>query len=146
METNNLLKQYDDVVYAQIKANLDAELKSKKDDIEQTRIRTKEVANQKKWLDWIEKYGDDLELKSGLSNEDKKEYLEGLLEKIEVRLVKNGTDHHLDVFFQLGVVGDGIEYAEPKRKGGGYKVVEGSKNASVVISTGKTQKNSKKTT
>ena len=64
METNNLLKQYDDVVYAQIKANLDAELKSKKDDIEQTRIRTKELGNQKKWLDWIEKYGDDLELKS----------------------------------------------------------------------------------
>ena len=64
METNNLLKQYDDVVYAQIKANLDAEMKSKKDDIEQTRIRTKELANQKKSLDWIEKYGDDLELKS----------------------------------------------------------------------------------
>ena len=64
VETNNLLKQYDDVVYAQIKANLDAEMKSKKDDIEQTRIRTKELANQKKWLDWIEKYGDDLELKS----------------------------------------------------------------------------------
>ena len=56
VETNNLLKQYDDVVYAQIKANLDAEMKSKKDDIEQTRIRTKELANQKKWLDWIEKY------------------------------------------------------------------------------------------
>ena len=37
-----------------------------------------------------------------------------------------------------------MEYEEPKRKGGGYKVVEGSKNASVVMSTGKTQENSKK--
>ena len=102
VETNNLLKQYDDVVYAQIKANLDAELKSKKDDIEQTRIRTKELGNQKKWLDWIEKYGDDLELKSVLSNEDKKEYLEGLLEKIEVRLDKNSNDHHYRCIFQDG--------------------------------------------
>ena len=46
---------------------------------------------------WIEKYGDDLELKFVLSNEDKKEYLEGLLEKIEVRLAKKGIDH-LDEF------------------------------------------------
>ena len=29
-----------------------------------TDLIVKEVANQKKWLDWIEKYGDDLELKS----------------------------------------------------------------------------------
>ena len=48
------------------------------------------------------------------------------------------------MFFRLGLVGDGIQYDEPKRKGGGYKVVEGSKNASVIISKGKTQKNSKK--
>ena len=78
-----------------------------------------------------------------MSKEDKKEYLRDLVEKIEVRLDKDTNDHHLDVFFQLGLVGDGIEYDEPKRKGGGYKVVEGSKNASVVIS--KPSKNSKKT-
>ena len=74
--TTNLLKKYDAEVYAQIKSNLDAELKSKKDEIEQTRIRTKELGNQKKWSNWIEKYGDDLELKHDLSDEDQKEYLE----------------------------------------------------------------------
>ena len=58
VETNNLLKRYDGEVYAKIKSNLDAELKSKKDEIEQTRIRTKELGNQKRWLDWVEKYAD----------------------------------------------------------------------------------------
>lgn len=77
-----------------------------------------------------------------MSKEDKKEYLRDLVEKIEVRLDKDTNDHHLDVFFQLGLVGDGIEYDEPKRKGGGYKVVEGSKNISVHVS--KDPKNSKK--
>ena len=70
--------------------------------------------------------------------------MQGLLDRVEVRLDNKTNDHTLKVFFRMGLVGDGIEYDEPKRKGGGYKVVEGSKNASVVIS--KPPKNSKKTT
>ena len=46
------------------------------------------------------------------------------------------------VCFWLGFVGDGIEYEKPTQSGSGYKVVEGSKNASVVISRKKTQKHS----
>jgi len=51
VETNNLLKKYDEVVYTRIASNLDAELKSKKDELEQTRLKRKELGNQKKWLD-----------------------------------------------------------------------------------------------
>ena len=72
-------------------------MKSKKDEIVQTRIRTKEFGNQKTWLNWIEKYGHDLELKHDLSDGDQKECLEGLLEKIEIRLNKDTNDHHLDI-------------------------------------------------
>nr|AIF16911.1 resolvase domain-containing protein (spoIVCA) [uncultured marine group II/III euryarchaeote KM3_75_E04] len=144
VETKNLLGEYDAVVYGDIKAQLVEVLKNKKEELEQTRIRTKELGREKSWLDWLGKYGDQLTVDSDLSNEDKKEYLKGLVDKIEVQLDKDTNDHHLEVFFRLGLVGDGIQYDEPKRKGGGYKVVEGSKNASVVISTGKTQKNSKK--
>jgi hypothetical protein len=51
VETNNLLKRYDAEVYSKIKSNLDTELKTKKDEIEQTRIRIKELGNHKRWLD-----------------------------------------------------------------------------------------------
>ena len=127
-------------MYLKIKANLDAELKSKKDEIEQTRIRTKELGNQKKWLNWIEKFGDDLELKHDLSKEDRKEYLEGLLEKIEVRLDKDTNDHHLEIIFKMGLVNDRIEYADRKRKRGEYRVIEGDRNAKLVISYEQTRK------
>ena len=33
----------------------------------------------------------------------------------------------------MGLVGDGIWYVDPNRKGAGYKVIEGKKNTSVVI-------------
>jgi len=59
-----------------------------KDDIDQTRITIKELGNGKQWLNWIGGYGEELELKNDLPKEGKKEYLEGLVEKIIVRLDK----------------------------------------------------------
>jgi DNA invertase Pin-like site-specific DNA recombinase len=133
VETNHLLKRYDDVVYSQIKSNLDAELKTKKDETEQTRIRIKEMGNHQRWLDWVEKYADRVGSLDDFSNEDKKEYLEGILQRIEVVLDKETNDHHLDITFSMGLVGDGMEYQDPKDKSAGYRVVEGATDASIVI-------------
>jgi hypothetical protein len=140
VETNHLLKRYDDVVYSQIKSNLDGELKTKKDEIEQTRIRIKELGNHQRWLDWVEKYADRVGSLDDFSNEDKKRYLEGILQRIEVVLDKETNDHHLDITFSMGLVGDGIEYQDPKDKNAGYRVVEGAMDTSIVIPYAETQK------
>ncbi len=140
VETENLLKKYDDVVYQKIKKNLDAAMKAKKDELEQTRIRTKELGNQKSWLDWLEEFGKDLQLTSESSKEDKKKYLQGLVDKIEVRLDKESLNHHLKVFFRFGLVNDAIEYENEKRRSDGYKIVEGSRNASVIVSHEETKR------
>ena len=71
---------YDEVVYPGIKSNLVAELENVKD--------KKELGNQKKWLDWIGKYGDDLRLKNDLSKKDKRDCLVGLIEKTGVGWIK----------------------------------------------------------
>jgi hypothetical protein len=140
VETQKLLSEYDLVVYEQIKVNLVAEIKKKKHQVEQTRIRLKNLANQKSWLDWISKYGEQLSLQSELPKEEKKEYLEGLLDRVEVRLDKKTNDHTLKAYFHMGLVGDGIEYVDPKRKSAGYKVLEGKKSTSVVISHEETKR------
>ena len=72
VETNRLLQRYDEEVYSNIRSNLDAELRTKKDEIEQTRIHTKELGNQKRWLDWVEKYVDRVGSLEEFSNEEKK--------------------------------------------------------------------------
>ncbi len=64
----------------------------------------------------------------------KKEYLEGIVRRIDVTLDKKTNDHHLDLTFALPLVGDGIEYQNPKKKGDGYRVIEGSEHASTVVS------------
>ena len=53
-----MLKKYDEVVYQKMRENLGQELDKKKDEIEQTRIRIKELGKEQKWLDWVEKYAD----------------------------------------------------------------------------------------
>ena len=139
METNRLLQRDDEEVYSKIKSNLDDELKTKKDEIEQTRIRIKELGNEKRWLDWVEKYADRVGSLEEFSNDEKKEYLEGIVRRIDVSLDKETNDHHLDLTFNLGLVGDGVDYNNPKDKGAGYEVIEGSTNASTVISYAETQ-------
>ena len=128
-----MLKRYDQEVYARIKSNLDAELKSKKDEIEQTRIRTKELGNQKRWLDWVEKYADSIGAVADFSNEDKKDYLTGIIDCIEVRLDKDTNDHHLRIKFKIGLVDDGVVYQNPDKKSDGYTVVEGVSEKDLVI-------------
>jgi len=132
VETEKLLGKVEPAIYANIKKQLDAELQRKRDQLEQTRIRTKELGNQKSWLDWLGKYGEQLELTKDLPKESRKEYLDGLLDRIEVRLDKKTNDHILTVFFRMGLVGDRIEY--PRNKKGGYKVKEGRSDRSLVIS------------
>ena len=138
-ETNKLLQEYDEEIYAGIKTNLDEKLKSKKDEVEQTRLRIKELGNQKRWLDWVGKYADKVGAMDDFSNEDKKEYLEGILERVDVVLDKETNDHHLDLTFSMGLVDDGIEYTDPKNKSVGYEVIEGAKDASIVIPYAETQ-------
>lgn len=134
VETDNLLGRYEPEVYGTIKSNLDAELKSKRSELEQTRLKRKEVGNQKKWLDWLGRY-QDVKVKQvqSLSNEEKKEWLGGLLERIEVRLDKETKDHHLEIFFKMGLVNDGVEYKNSNRKKDGYVLVEGERQTEVVI-------------
>ena len=90
-------------------------------------------------MDWIEKYADRVGAVEDFTNEEKKEYLEGVLNRIEVRLDTETNDHQLDIVFKMGLVGDNIEYEDDDDKDAGYTVVEGATNASIVIPYADTQ-------
>ena len=100
--------------------------------IEYNRIRIKEVGNERQWLDWVEKYADSVDSLRDFSKEEKKEYLKGIVRRINVSLDNKTNDHQLDLTFTLPLFGDWIEYQ--KKKSDGYRVIEGSEHASTVIS------------
>jgi len=135
VETKRLLGEYDDyAVFSKIKNNLKKEIDKAQWDLEQSRLRVRELSSEKKWLDWLGEYGQALNLATNFADEKKKEYLDGLLERIEVELDKETLNHNLKVFFRMGLVDDKIEVKNPKKKAEGYKVIEGKREKSLVIS------------
>ena len=135
VETKRLLGEYDDyAVFSKIKNNLKKEIDKAQWDLEQSRLRVRELSSEKKWLDWLGEYGQALNLATNFADEKKKEYLDGLLERIEVELDKETLTHNLKVFFRMGLVDDKIEVENPKKKAEGYKVIEGKREKSLVIS------------
>ncbi len=59
---------------------------------------------------------------------------------VEVRLDTETNDHHLKITFKMGLVGDGIEYADPNDRGAGYTVIEGDTDAPLILPYAQTQR------
>ena len=87
----------------------------------------------KRWVDWVAKFGEELVEIDKLSEEDKKTYLNGLIEKITVMYLPEVNEHQLTVHFQLPIVKDGIRWKDVKNKSKGYALVKGGKEAGVRI-------------
>jgi hypothetical protein len=92
-----------------------------------------DLDNQKEWVDWISKYGDDIQ------KDFKKpttELLNGLIDRISVSPVMGETregketqrGHIFNIKFKLPIINDGIEYKDDKNKSDGYSLKDGKKS------------------
>ncbi len=110
------------------------ELENRKTLLVETEKQIDDLGQDKNWLDWVEKYGETMELNT--SNEKKqKDFLQGVLDKIVVKgdygldrdgkkKIQNG--HTINFHFKMKIVDDALEVVEgtkPRK----YKVVEGKK-------------------
>ena len=86
-----------------------------------------------KWVNWLRDFGQSLDRKKELSDEEKKQYLTGLVEVIRVKYDEKKNHHELSIQFQLPIVGDGISWKNPAKKNEGYKIKKGKKEASVTV-------------
>ena len=134
IETQRILGEYDPVVADKVKTRVQREIEIAEAELEQSKVRERELSEHKKWLDWLDRYGEHLRVKTNLPSEQRKEYISGLVERIEVRLDKETLDHNLRVFFRMALVDDAIEYKNPKQKSEGYRVKEGKFDRTLVIS------------
>ena len=58
----------------------------------------------------------------------------GIVERIDVKWLKEPRQHELTITFKLPIVGDRIEWKNPKQKSQGYTLVEGEKTDVVTLS------------
>jgi DNA invertase Pin-like site-specific DNA recombinase len=96
-------------------------------------LQLKGVNESRKWVNWLQDFGQFLDRKKELGEEEKKQYLTGLIEVIKVKYDDKQNKHELSIQFQLPIVGDGIQWKNLANKKEGYKIKKGKQVTSVTV-------------
>ncbi len=141
IETARVLQTLSPDEYPKIRANITRKKISLEADIEVLEKTLTGISQNKRWLDWLVKFKNQIDSYESFDQEQKRELLQGVLTSIDVHLEPDRT-HRLVVNLQMPLVGDALEYINPRKKSDGYRVVEGAKFLEVVSKPGKrTKKN-----
>jgi hypothetical protein len=124
-ETSILLKRFSGDA-DKIRGKLNRELDLVKDKLRDLDLQEKRLRDEQRWVNWLDHFEQDMESKRDYSNEEKKEFLEGILERIVVHYDKDQNQHSLEIEFNLPIVQDELSYLNPGRPIDGWKVLEGS--------------------
>ena len=101
--------------------------------IANTQLQLKGNVDNKKWVDWVKLYGQQITNKRELSNEEKKAYLAGLIETISVKYIKAKNEHELTIQFNLPIVKDSVKWNDPENRRKGYKVIKGKRTTTLQV-------------
>jgi hypothetical protein len=133
LEVNFLLGELDKKVYEFGVKRVKEKIAEVDVSIANTEIELKGSSESKKWIDWVKMFGDEIIAKKNLTDEEKKDYLSGLIRKIKVLYLAETNEHQLTIQFQLPIVKDGIKWKNPKEKSLGYKLINGREELSVIL-------------
>jgi len=121
LEVEHRLGQTDAKRYPQVMKRLREQRTAIQARIETLREGVRNQAQERKWIDWVKAFGDEVKLKSKLTQEERKEYLRGMIERIDVKFLAETKEHQLEIRFVKPIVGDGRIPQQPK----GYKLKKG---------------------
>lgn len=73
------------------------------------RLQLEGQTEKKQWVDWVSMFGEELDEKRKLTDDQRQQYLAGLIEKIECRFLAETRDHELTIHFHHPIVGDKVK-------------------------------------
>ena len=132
LEANKLIGKINDVSYDTTVQRIKEELGSIETELANARMELAGTAESRKWVNWLKEFGDEVEKLDDLPDEHKKEYIAGLVKRIEVRYENETREHHLTLTMQLPIVNDSIKKLRSRRKGHEYEVKPGTDIAYLV--------------
>jgi hypothetical protein len=133
LEANHILKKIEDKAYTTALQRLNEQSDRYKEEINNLRLKLKGETEKRQWVDWVKLFGQEIDQKTKLTEEQKQLYLKGLIDHIEARFLPDTRDHELTIHFNHPIVGDKIQWKDPKAKSKGYKVVKGSETAQIRV-------------
>ena len=143
-KVESVLDEGDQSQYKELIKKLEEKRTDLLSEIEDLKLQSYDSSQSKKWIHWVGQFKDkisDLQ-KSDLSVEERKSFVEGVLQKVIVRTVDRQT-HSLEIVFRSPYVEDGFRWIDEKDKSKGYKISNGKK--SIVTHFGSETESQKKT-
>ena len=107
---------------------IESEIELVETELNNLRLSIKGQQTHRHWNAWIKQFGEMIASKTTLCQQEKKQYIAGLLDRIEVRYLKAKDAHELKLQFRLPIVSDKFHRKGVGRKGDWYDLGEGTRD------------------
>lgn len=124
VETNRVVGKLNEDQYGQILENIDSIRRNLETQKEILTSENRGLSSERNWVDWVKKFGERIDQLSSFSTEEKRDFLEGVLDSITVDSIDAQT-HELIFKFKVRYVGDELVWNDAQKKSEGYKIVGG---------------------
>ncbi len=132
LEANKLIGKINDLSYDTTVQRIREELGNIETELANARLELAGTVESRKWVNWLKAFGDEVEKLDALTDEQKKEYIGGLVKRIEVLYDSENREHHLTLTMHLPIVNDGIKKLRSGREGREYEVTPGTDTVTLV--------------
>lgn len=103
---------------------------------EKVRDQIHSIESEVKWTDWVGHFGERITKMNEFSDQEKHEFMKGVLESITVHTLDTQT-HRLKLEFKIPYIHDSLEWIDKKNKKLGYNLKDGIKKLEMEIDSGK---------
>lgn len=134
VEASKLLNRMDDVSYVTTMQRLTDGQQRVSAALAEIKLQLQTETTRQKWVNWLDAFGTEVKNTSSFDDGQRKQYVAGIVERIDVRWLPEQREHELTIHFRLPIVGDSIQWLDPKRKSRGYTLVEGQRTDTVALS------------
>lgn len=136
LETDRIIKRRNPKEIVSIIKNIEdirIDLESKREIV---RNQIHSIESEVRWTDWVSQFGERITKMSDFTDEEKHEFLKGVIEKITVYTVDPQT-HRLKLEFKIPYVNDSLKWRDDNNKKLGYDIINGFNELEIEIDSGK---------
>lgn len=132
LETDRILNRRDNEELEKILSNVEnvrTDLRSEREEIIN---QIYHLETQCRWINWVGHFGDRITQMNEFSDEEKKQFLDGVIEKITVSTI-DVRKHELKIDFKYPYVDDKFQWRDRTDKSLGYDIEDGKKDVKILF-------------
>ena len=130
-QVSQLTKKVDLGNPAKIKKKLEQQLFEYKSQLQGIIDKESNFESEIGWVDWLDRYESDIESKQNITNEEKREFLSQLIDKVLVFYDKDKNEHSLQIEFSVPIVSDQLIYNNPDKRSEGWTIQDGERTHNI---------------